>query len=82
MPAGVDQTAFRGPSPTEQTAPSAFTFSLPTTAELVAIFNVSTNGWAMLSAAGGLAMAVLGVRTLVGGRRPAAARREREMNDD
>ena len=82
MPAGVDQPAFGGPLPTDQTAPSAATFSLPTTAELVAIFDVSTNGWAMLSAAGGLALAVLGVRTLVGGRRRAAVRREREMNDD
>ena len=38
----------------------------PTLAELL---DVSTNGHAMLSAAGGLAMAVLGIRTIFGGRR-------------
>jgi hypothetical protein len=54
--------------------PSAI--SLPTRDELAAIFDVTTNGQAMLSAAGGLALTVLGVRTLFGGRRKAAASRE------
>ena len=54
-------------------APSGF--SLPTTAELAAIFDFTTNGQAMLSAVGGLALAVLGVRTLFGGRRRAAVSR-------
>jgi len=42
---------------------------MPTKEELAAIFDVTTNGQAMLSAAGGIALAVLGVRTLFGGRR-------------
>jgi hypothetical protein len=37
--------------------------------ELSAIFDVTTNGQAMLSAAGGLALAGLGLRTLFGRRR-------------
>ena len=43
---------------------------------MASIFDVSTNGQAMLSATGGLALAVLGVRTLFGGRRKATASRE------
>jgi len=48
-------------------APSAM--SMPTSEELAAIFDVTTNGQAMLSATGGIALAVLGLRTLFGGRR-------------
>jgi S1-C subfamily serine protease len=48
---------------------------MPTTAELAAIFDVTTNGQAMLSAVGGMALAILGVRTLFGGRRRAALSR-------
>ena len=48
---------------------------------LVAVFDVSTNGRAMLSAAGGLALVVLGVRTLFGGRRWGKAA-PREIYDD
>ena len=54
--------------------PSAI--SLPTRDELAAIFDVDTNGQAMLSAAGGLALTVLGVRTLFGGRRKGPTSRE------
>jgi hypothetical protein len=53
--------------------PSAI--QMPTPAELAAIFDVTTNGEAMLSAVGGMALAILGVRTLFGGRRRAAASR-------
>jgi hypothetical protein len=52
------------------------TISLPTRDELAAIFDVTTNGQAMLSATGGLALAVLGVRTLFGGRRKRPTSRE------
>jgi len=48
---------------------------MPTTAELAAIFDVTTNGQAMLSAVGGMALVILGVRTLFGGRRRAAVSR-------
>ena len=54
--------------------PSAI--SLPTRDELAAIFDVTTNGQAMLSAVGGLALTVLGVRTLFGGRRKGPTSRE------
>ena len=54
--------------------PSAI--SLPTRDELAAIFDVATNGQAMLSAVGGLALTVLGVRTLFGGRRKGPPSRE------
>ena len=45
---------------------------LPSPAELAAIFDVNTNGRAMLSAAGGVALAVIGLRTMFGGRRRSA----------
>jgi hypothetical protein len=45
---------------------------LPTLEQLSTVFDVRTNGRAMLSAAGGLALAVLGLRTLFGGRRRVA----------
>ena len=54
--------------------PSAI--SLPTRDELAAIFDVTTNGQAMLSAVGGLALTLLGVRTLFGGRRKGPTSRE------
>jgi hypothetical protein len=54
--------------------PSAI--SLPTRDELAAIFDVTTNGQAMLSAVGGLALTILGVRTLFGGRRKGPPSRE------
>ena len=50
--------------------------SMPTMAELSAIFDVTTNGQAMLSAAGGLALAGIGVRTLFGRRRAAGPRHD------
>ena len=57
------------PSPPAQSAWGQSAISMPTREELAAIFDVTTNGQAMLSAAGGIALAVLGVRTLFGGRR-------------
>ena len=45
---------------------------LTSPAELAAIFDVNTNGRAMLSAAGGVALAVIGLRTMFGGRRRSA----------
>jgi hypothetical protein len=74
QPTDPNQPAFGGMPPPQQPAWSAPAVSLPTPAELSAIFDVSTNGRAMLSAAGGLALAVLGLRTLFGRRRAAAAR--------
>jgi hypothetical protein len=68
--------ALGSPLPPAQSAWSPSAISLPTTDELSAIFDVTTNGQAMLSAAGGLALTVLGVRTLFGGRRKPAAARE------
>jgi hypothetical protein len=62
--------------PEGQPTPIPWTVSLPTSAELAAIFNVTTNGRAMLSAAGGAALAILGMRMLFGGRRRAAAPRD------
>ena len=79
-PVDANQPAFEGPPPPQQPAWSAPAISLPTPAELSAIFDVSTNGRAMLSAAGGLALAVVGVRTLFGGRRRATA--ARRMDND
>ena len=80
MPANAHQPAFGSQPPPKHPAWAAPTISLPTAAELAAIFDVSTNGRAMLSATGGLALVVLGVRTLYGGRRRAA--RSRELDDD
>jgi len=80
MPVDANQPRLPGLPPPQQPAWTAPAISLPTTAELAAIFDVSTNGRAMLSAAGGLALAVLGVRTLFGRRRRAVA--AREMDDD
>jgi len=79
-PVDANQPAFEGPPPPQQPAWSTPAISLPTPAELSAIFDVSTNGRAMLSAAGGLALAVVGVRTLFGGRRRATA--ARRMDND
>jgi hypothetical protein len=62
--------------PEGQPTPTPWTVSLPTSAELAAIFDVTTNGRAMLSAAGGAALAILGMRTLFGGRRRAAVPRD------
>ena len=76
MPPGGLHPALGSPMPPAQPAWSPFAISLPTTDELSAIFDVTTNGQAMLSAAGGLALTVLGVRTLFGGRRKPAASRE------
>ena len=64
------------PSPEGRPTPAPWTVSLPTSAELAAIFDVTTNGRAMLSAVGGAALAILGMRTLFGGRRRAAAPRD------
>jgi hypothetical protein len=61
--------ALGSPLPPAHSAWLPSAISLPTTDELAAIFDVTTNGQAMLSAAGGLALTVLGVRTLFGGRR-------------
>lgn len=63
-------------TPYNQPTPTPWTVSLPTSAELAAIFDVTTNGRAMLSAAGGAALAILGMRTLFGGRRRAAVPRD------
>jgi hypothetical protein len=80
MPLDAAQPAPGGlPTPAQVGwAPSAIT--LPTTAELSAIFDVTTNGQAMLSAAGGMALAVLGLRTLFGGRRRTAGSRDIEAD--
>jgi hypothetical protein len=69
-------TAVPEPPPAGRPIPAPWTVSLPTSAELAAIFDVTTNGRAMLSAAGGAALAILGMRTLFGGRRRAAAPRD------
>jgi hypothetical protein len=76
MPPESLHPALGSPLPPAQSTWSPSAISLPTTAELSAIFDVTTNGQAMLSAAGGLALTVLGVRTLFGGRRKPAASRE------
>ena len=47
---------------------------LPSPTELAAVLDVRTNGQALLSAGGGLAMMLLGLRTMFGGRRSAAER--------
>jgi hypothetical protein len=74
-------TAALQPPPPAQSAWSPSTMSMPTREELAAVFDVNTNGQAMLSAVGGIALAVLGVRTLFGGRRKAAASREMFRED-
>jgi hypothetical protein len=57
--------------------------ALPSPAELAAMFDVRTNGRAMLSAAGGLALMFLGLRTIFGGRRRATAdRRSLAFHDE
>ena len=76
MPPESWHPALGSPLPPAQSAWSPSAISLPTTDELSAIFDVTTNGQAMLSAAGGLALTVLGVRTLFGGKRKLAASRE------
>jgi hypothetical protein len=76
MPPEALHPAVGSPLPPAQSAWSPSAISLPTTDELSAIFDVTTNGQAMLSAAGGLALTVLGVRTLFGGRRKPATSRE------
>ena len=75
MPPNVGQFAPGSLQAPAQPAWSPSAISLPTTAELAAIFDVTTNGQAMLSAVGGMALAILGVRTLFGGRRRAEAPR-------
>jgi hypothetical protein len=55
---------------------------LPTFEQLAPVFDVTSNGGAMLSAAGGLALAVIGVRTLFGGRRRAEVPETDEDEDD
>jgi hypothetical protein len=47
---------------------------LPSPAELAAVLDVRTNGQSLLSAGGGMAMMILGLRTMFGGRRSPAAR--------
>jgi hypothetical protein len=47
---------------------------LPSPADLAAVLDVRTNGQALLSAGGGVAMMMLGLRTMFGGRRSPAAR--------
>jgi len=79
-PAGTAEQVSAGLHPPAEPAWARPTISLPTTAELAAIFDVSTNGQAMLSAAGGIALAVLGVRTLLGGRRRATETRRTRAN--
>jgi hypothetical protein len=54
----------------------------PTLEQLAPVFDVATNGQAMLSAAGGLALVVLGFRTLFGGRRRAAAVPQERFRED
>jgi hypothetical protein len=76
MPADAAPFASGSLPPPAQPAWLPEAISLPTRDELAAIFDVTTNGQAMLSAVGGLALAVLGVRTLFGGRRKTAASRE------
>lgn len=73
VPAGLSHTL----NPPAQPAWSPSAMSLPTMSELSAIFDVRTNGQAMLSAAGGLALGGLGLRTLFGRR----ARLERPRPD-
>ncbi|MFM8802910.1 MAG: hypothetical protein ACKOK8_03185, partial [Planctomycetia bacterium] len=55
---------------------------LPTLEQLAPVFDVTTNGRAMLSAAGGLALAVLGLRTLFGGRRRTAVSARDTFDED
>jgi hypothetical protein len=74
-PAPGAVTAALQPPPYAQPAWGPSAMSLPTREELAAIFDVTTNGQAMLSAAGGIALAALGVRTLFGGRRRTAGSR-------
>lgn len=75
--AAMPTDAMRGPShtlaPPAEPAWAPSSISMPTLEELSAIFDVRTNGRAMLSAAGGLALGGLGLRTLFGRRsRPAS----------
>jgi len=68
IPPGMQPPA--GPQPVRaNSSPAA---ALPSPAELAALFDVHTNGRTMLSAAGGLALMFLGLRTIFGGRRRAA----------
>jgi hypothetical protein len=60
--------------------PTSAATALPSPAELAAIFDVRTNGQAMLSAAGGMALAFMGLRTIFGGRRRAAAPRPHDLH--
>jgi hypothetical protein len=69
MPFDAASVAAGSMQPPAQPAWTPSTISLPTMSELSAIFDVTTNGQAMLSAAGGLALAGLGLRTLFGRRR-------------
>jgi hypothetical protein len=81
-PARTAEQVSAGRPPPAEPAWATPTISLPTTAELAAIFDVSANGQAMLSAAGGIALAVLGLRTLFGGRLRATETRRTRTNHD
>ena len=74
MPLDAAESSAGSMQPPAQPAWTPSTISLPTTDELSAIFDVTTNGQAMLSAAGGAALAGLGLRTLFGRRRSAGSR--------
>ena len=74
MPSHAAESRGGTMQPPSQPAWAPSTISLPTMAELSAIFDVTTNGQAMLSAAGGAALAGFGLRTLFGRRRVASPR--------
>ena len=78
---GAVTAALQPPPPPAQPSSSPSAISLPTADELSAIFDVTTNGQAMLSATGGLALTILGLRTLFGGRRKTTASRETFRED-
>jgi len=63
-----------------QNGPRPIVAALPTAAELSALFDFGKNGQAMLSAAGGVALMLFGLRALLGGRRRMAPARPRNFD--
>lgn len=73
LPTGPGQALAPPPAGSWPTSPSSVLDHLPSSDQLARIFDVQTNGQAILSAAGGLALGVFGLKILFGRRRRTAA---------
>lgn len=73
LPIGPGQATVPPPAGPWSPPPSSVLEHLPTSDQLVRIFDIRTNGHALLSAAGGLALGIFGLKVLFGRRRRTAA---------